>query len=478
MRIKFWFLILVASLSVSAQATTFLYDADGTQTQTKDGINIKLEKGSNSSNAPAYSSYNGMKLYANNTITIDAEQAITNVQLVFSKNENKDYLSMTPSVGNLADGGVSTALDDKKLDVWTGTTNHLVFTMGTKGQRIIFQIVVNGDPIEIDPVVYVDDTPLDPNFAYSEPTAILTPDMNFYKKEYAFIESNIRVSCTQGSILNNDTVTYFNCNAGYNLKFEASKPIKGIVVNGEVRKLFSATSDKGELMYLSPDEFYPEDYQECEHVLIIKDIDSVAVTISCEKQLRCYSVYVYFDANPTDTIDCAGQQGGGETFFVDFDSADAVYESEISETEGKTNYTIYLYDAATEYPYITLDLYPGAQGDLTGLYDYEEGSLGEYTWYQTSEDVMTRTWIMDGSLAITKEGDIYTISGYMTCDDKNTYNFSFTGTMPFFTDDEYYGDEQGTENIGDERNSEWTKVLRNGQLLIMHGDKEYNVLGF
>ena len=404
---KFRFLIfLAASLCLNANAATFIYNADGTQSQTVDGITVKLEKGGNTSNAPAYSSYNGMKMYANNTITIDAAQAFKNVQLVFSKNENKDYLTMTASVGELVSGGTSTALGDKKIDVWNGETNHLVFTMGTKGQRIIFQIVVDGDPIYINPqsdVVAIDTAEWDPDFAwYSEPTAVITPDTNFFKKEYIFVSSNIRVHCTQGSILSNDTAYYFNCNAGQTISFEAAKPIKGLVINGAVRKLFQATSDQGSMAYISPDAFYQEDYQECESAVIITDIDARKVTISCEKQLRCYSA-----------------------------------------DEGKTNYTIYLYNQASpDFPYLTLDLYPAAQGDLVGMYNMEDGSLGETTWYQYGESAYDRAWMeTEGQLVINKEGEVYSISGYITCDDNNTYNFTYNGVMPFYEDTEYYSTE-------------------------------------
>lgn len=447
---KFRFLTIFAALSfaLTLSATTFEYDADGKQNQTIDGITIVLGQGSGST-TPAYSSYNGMKLYANNTITIDASQNFKNVQLVFSKNENKDYLTMTASSGELTSGGTSTALDDKKIDVWNGEASHLVFTMGAKGQRVLFQIVVDGDPVELDDNGYIDDTPLDPEFAYSEPTAVITPDKNFFKKEYAFIDSNIRVYCTQGSILNNDTATYFNCNANNSISFEATQPIKGIVINGAVRKLFQATSDQGSMAYISPDEFYPEDYQECESAVIITDIDATKVTISCEKQLRCYSVYFYFDANPTQEIwDCDGGTSGGETVFLNFDTADAVYESEISADEGKTNYTIYLYNQASpDFPYLTLDLYPAAQGDLVGMYNMEDGSLGETTWYQYGESAYDRAWMeTDGQLVINKEGEVYSISGYLTCDDNNTYNFTYNGVMPFYVDTEYYSTE-GIETV-------------------------------
>lgn len=306
MRIKFWILILAATLSLSAQATSFFYDADGTQTQTIDGITIKLEKGTGS-NAPAYSSYNGMKIYAGNTITIDAAEAFKNVQLVFSKNEGKDYLSYSASVGSVASGGTSTALDDKKLDVWTGETTHLVFTFGTKGQRVLYQIEVDGEPIEINPVSYVDTTSLNPSYVYTEPTVVTQPaDWTFFKKEYAFISNNIRVSCPQGSIIlaTDTTEAYFNVNVPGTLTFEATRPMKGLAITGMVRKLFDASVDKGHIEFCSPGEFDTD--LEDSPVVIITDIDATSVTLTCPKQVRCYSVRIYFDANPAETLDCDG----------------------------------------------------------------------------------------------------------------------------------------------------------------------------
>ena len=449
MRTKFRLLSLFAALSLTLNlsATTFDYNADGTQTQTIDGVTIKLEKGTNTE-VPKYSSFNGMKLYANNTITIDALKAFKEVQLVFSKNEGKDYLAMSSSEGELTSGGTSTALDDKKLDVWKGETTHLVFTMGTKGQRVIYQIVVDGDPIELHPEIYIDDTPLDDDFAYGEPTAIICPDKLFSKKEYAFIESNIRVHCTQGAIIDTASTPFFNCNAGFQISFEATQPIKGLVINGAVRKLFTCSVDKGDIAFLSPDEFYPEDYQECESAVVITNVNDTKVTISCEKQLRCYSVWVYFDANPTQSVsDCEENTQPGETFFLSFDAADVVYEEEFSKEEGQTNYSVFLYNQADEKIYLALDLYPTAVGELEGVYSMDKETLGDMTYYQYGEDQTNDiTWMLtDGAVAVTVEGEIYSISGYITCDDHNTYNFNFTGKPKFFTDNEYYA--EGIENV-------------------------------
>ena len=306
MRIKFWVLTLAITLTTSAFATTFLYNANNTQTQTIDGITVKLEQGGNASNAPAYSSYVGMKLYHDNTITIDAEQPFKNVQLVCSKNGGNAYLTMTASEGNLTLSDPSTAQDDKRLDVWNGETKHLVLTMGTSGQRIIYQIEVDGEPIELNPVNYVDDTPLDPNYVYSEPTIVTQPeDLNFTKKEYAFISNNIRVSCPKGSVLlaTDTTEAFFNCNANYTLTFEATKPMKGLAIAGMVRKLFEATVEEPiTISYCSPGQL--ETDWEGDPVVIVKDINANSVTISCPKQVRCYQVRIYFDANPTETLDC------------------------------------------------------------------------------------------------------------------------------------------------------------------------------
>lgn len=450
-KFRFLSLFTALSLTLTLSATTFEYKADGTQTQTIDGITVKLEKGGNATNAPAYSSYNGMKMYANNTITIDAEQAFKNVQLVFSKNDNKAYLTMTVSEGELVSGGVSTHKDSLKVDNWNGETKKLVFTMGASGQRLIHKIIVDGDPIEIDPiptVVAIDTAEWDPTWLYyAEPTAIITPDTTFSKKEYIFVQTNIRVHCTQGAIIDTASTPYFNCHEGNQLSFEATQPIKGLVINGYVRRQFSASVDKGDIEYCSPGAL--EEDREGYPVVIISDINDTKVTISCDKQLRCYSVYVYFEANPNATLDCGGSSSGGEVFNLTFDTADAVYESEISADEGKTNYTIYLYNQATpDYPYLVLDLYPAAQGDLVGTYSMDDESLGETTWYQSGESQLDRVWMeTDGQLAISKDGDIYSISGYLDCDDGNTYNFSFTGAMPFYTDTEYYDEGQGIETV-------------------------------
>lgn len=281
--------------------------------------------------------------------------------------------------------------------------------------------------------------PLDPDFAYSEPTVVNAPDTTFYKNAYSFVENNIRVSCTQGSILANEG--YFNCNVGYTMTFETAKPMKGLEIKGFVRKNFGATVDNGEIAFCSDIVDVESD-----PVIVITDIDTTTVTITAsDAQFRCYSVRVYFDENPVSSPCDGSGSGEGETFFVDFGIAEAVYESEISEDEGTPNYSIYLRNK-DEVPYMLLDLYPASTGDLVGLYSTDDGSLGDYMFYQFGDDLDNDyTWAIEGQLVINKEGDIYSISGYITGDNNNTYNFTFTGAMPFYTDTEYY--PQGIETV-------------------------------
>ena len=114
------------------------------------------------------------------------------------------------------------------------------------------------------------------------------------------------------------------------------------------------------------------------------------------------------------------------------------------------------------------------KGTDAGTYEMENGSLGETTWYQYGESALDRTWMdEDGMVAVSKEGAVYKISGFLTCDDTNTYNFSFTGEMPFYTDDEYY--PEGIHDVNEAIGA--TKILRDGQLIILRGEKTYTASG-
>lgn len=427
---------LVAAYGVSF-ATTFTFDSEGSVSQTIDGYSVAIEKGAGN-NAPAYYPANGLRLYASNTITVSGAN-ISKISIAFSKQGQKEYATLSASTGSLASGGTSTSDTDVKVDTWTGNATSVTFTLGTAGQRLIKELVINGDAnggeTPSNPGGSSSDDELDPNYKYAEPTIVAVPSTTVQGAAYSFVSNNIKVSATKGAI----TADYFSAHADYAMTFTATKIIKGIVINGFVKKAFEASVDNGKISYLSPSED-----TEANPVVVITDVNSTSVTINCVKQLRCYNVEVYFEENPETTL---GGGGSGSQEDLEFDSGEAVYESAYVEMIGEENYSIFLYNAASyDYPYMALDIYPTSE-DLTGTYTWDDYTLGDYTYYLWGEGDYDMAWAEDGNVVITKKGDIYTIEGFILGDNGVTYNFTFTGELPIYLDEDYYGDGDGVSDV-------------------------------
>lgn len=466
---KIFTLLSALFLSVTAaMATTFTFTSEASVSQTADGYTVTLSKGSGN-NAPAFfKDYDPvqMRLYANNTITISGAN-ITSIELTFAKNNNKEYASLTASTGNLVSGGASASNTDFKTDKWTGSASSVTFTLGT-GQRIISSIIVNNDGTETpgtpgtpsDPGTPDTPSELDPDFDYPEPTQITVPSTTVQGDAYSFIRNNVLVSSTKGAI----TANYFSAHAGYDLTFTAARPIKGIVINGFVKKDFEATVNHGQVSYLTPAED-----TEANPVMVITDVNSTTVTISCVKQLRCYNVEVYFDANPDATV--SGGSSGGEEITLVFDGAEAVYESEYSELIEEENYSIFLFYDYDYSPYFALDLYPAQKDVLTGKYSMADYSLGEFTYYVFGENEEDFTWAVDGEVTVTKNGDIYSIEGTLLCDDGNLYLISFSGEMPIYIDKDYYDDGDDDDGTGGVDEIVSPELSADGQAYDLNGHR-------
>lgn len=437
---------VAAMTALTSMAATFNFTSEADVNQTIDGITVTIAKGSGN-NAPAF--YDpSLRLYASNTITVSGAD-IKSVSLTFSKQGQKDYATLSADCGSLVSGGVSTSNLDLVTDTWSGSTSSVTFTLGA-GQRIINRIVVNGDGSEDEPSVPgtpgtpdtpdTPDTPgtLDPDYTYAEPTIITAPSTTVQGDAYTFISNNIQVSSTKGALSD----SYFSAHAGFAITFTATKDIKGIAINGMVKKGFTATADHGKINYLTPDED-----TDANPVVVITDIDSKSVTISCDKQLRCYSVSVYFNENPDATI--GGGAGSGETITLNYDSADAVYEKEFSDEIGEVNYSIFLYNQDDDVTYFALDIYPEAVGMLEGTYSWDDWTLGDYSYFVYGWDDADFTWVDGGEVTITKSGETYTIKGTFICDNGNTYDVNFSGKMPIYVDSDYYeGEEPGGDGTG------------------------------
>ncbi len=314
------FTLLVFAISTTAQ-TTFVYNADSHElTQTKDEITVTIAQGSGSI-APVWkASFNeeilpsDMRLYLGNTITVSSSQPLTDIKMVFAKScaSNKDYTGLAADNGTLASGGDAENYSDWKIDSWTGNATKVVFTLTGTGQRRIYSLVVNGEALmPVNPVDKPLPTEADllPTYVYPEPTNVAVPDTTIIKKEYAFIHNNILVHCELGSIVKAEEgdpddeedfghPAYFNCNAEHSITFTASKPIKGIAIDGYVRKAFNATCDNGSITFLTNPDYEMEGWP----ALVIQDVNATSTTIYCPKQFRCYALHVYFVNNP-DAID-------------------------------------------------------------------------------------------------------------------------------------------------------------------------------
>ena len=296
-------IVLLTCFAICAMAETeFTFTSASDMNQTKDGYTLAIAQGSGSMAPTVTMDYQTqtpeMRLYVGNTITVSGEN-LTDIQMVCSKaSSEKDYAELSANTGTLDSGGASTSKTDLKVDHWTGSATQVVFTLVNGKQRQIKRIVINGEPVVIDTTATVLPTAedLDPNYTYAEPTDVLPKDTVIWKDEYAFIHNNILVHCDMGSIVKatDTTFAYFNCNANYTITFTATQPMKGLEIDGYVRKAFDATCDHGTLQFLTDPDFEMEGWP----ALVILDIDHTSVTLSCPKQFRCYGARAYFQTNP------------------------------------------------------------------------------------------------------------------------------------------------------------------------------------
>lgn len=114
--------MLVGVGSVWAEDFTLSSDADVTQ----NGITVSFAKGSGSTAPTWYTA--GLRLYANNTITISSTNTITSITFDWEKQGSKAFNTATASVGTYTHPSAA------GKGTWTGSANEIVFTIGSSGQ--------------------------------------------------------------------------------------------------------------------------------------------------------------------------------------------------------------------------------------------------------------------------------------------------------------------------------------------------------
>ena len=302
-----------------------------------------------------------------------------------------------------------------------------------------------------------------------EPVIITAPDTTIEKTSYTLTEQGITIEVSYGSAYpaghpyNNLDQTYFACLANGTITFSAEQPMKGLAINGWTKKKFTATCDHGTMDYLS------DDYDDSvgEPVLTVSDIDANSVTISCNNQLRCFSVEVYFTQNP-------GEISGEVMDTVRFTAvtAQAADYSEDPSFSSEGRYSYWLMLAPEEgYPQVWLDMYSAVKGDLSGSYSLYDYNVGDNTYIQLSANELDYEFAYDQEFTITQIEGGYHVEGWIIADNDVQYEFVYDG--PIVLNDVTEGLEQTEYG-----KPETEKVLRNGMLYIRRGDKEYNVLGY
>lgn len=341
---------------------------------------------------------------------------------------------------------------------------------------------------------------LDADYAYAEPTIITNTENTGSNKPYTFIQNNIKVNCTKGARYE----TYFSVNAGASLTFIATQPIKAIVVNGYVKKEFEAEASSGDIQYVDASE----DEVSAEQVLAVTEVNNNILTLTCEKQLQCRSVAIYFTSTPEihidegeDDYDYSYEWEPEEqvTMDVTFDSIAYMDETEFLEYpctdlklfDRKNNYMLNLIVFVS-----TLDEEPETTILPTGTYpinytyleseDYAntvQASVGGYEDYDFPSYFLTDVKYDESGYAY-EYVPYYLVSGTLEVlavegggqfeVHATTYNGStINGTYFFGEGEPNPEDEISNVTVGIKA----TKVLRNGHLLIERNGECFSVDG-
>lgn len=381
------------------------------------------------------------------TLTLSGVQNATKVVVTCSSNIDNEN-GLTVSLGS-TEWGTQTFLKETNVEkTFVGAVASgdlkIDLILGSKSVWISKVVVTcdgaeGGTPEGGD--VTPDDQDLNPDYEYAEPTIVWPSGEVGSNAAYSFVYNNIKVSTTVGG----QTEDYFGCNAGNQITFTATQPIKALVIHGYVKQGFEASCDHGDIMYVDASE----DAVEANPVLAILDVDSKSVTISCVKQMRCYVVQVYFEENPEI------EEGGGDedeeeytydyepleqtnldiTFdeveYVDYSSFFGIpytdmyfmtdeYEMELSafcESVPVTMLPIGTYEISDSYEEGTIEASPG--GDDT--YDYPSYIAADFEYDEEYESWMygAAYYLMSGTLTVAADP-----AGVKVTLDAKTYNGS------------------------------------------------------
>ena len=263
-----------------------------------------LPKGWTATVAPNGYEERGAQFIANSELSLPGVSNVTEVTIVCSTNIEGEVNSIEVKIGDTSLG----ARKLPKANNQTLTFKHdtaldgelRIIITRTKKSVWIRSVTIDGT---YDSSIEDEDLTegLDAAYSYAEPTKVLSTDSLGSKLPYTFTCNNVKVIASMGT----KTASYFGANANSTLTLVTTRKMKALVVDGFLRKGFTASASAGTIAYKTSDGV---DIEEAE-VLAVMDIDTNIVTLACDKQLRCHEVRIYFEANPEVDI-----QGGSEPY--------------------------------------------------------------------------------------------------------------------------------------------------------------------
>lgn len=489
-------LFAVFAMSLSAMASEVTYD-----------FSTAIPTGWTASAKPngfeTSGSNRGTQFTTNATLTLSGVKNVTKVVVTCSCNIESGN-SLGVSVGGSVWGTENLKKENDVEKTFTGAaaSGNLVLSITRTSKSVYIKKVVvygnvdggndDGDKKEDDGD---NDSQLNPNYRYAEPTIVVCPGAVGSNMAYQFVSNNILVNTSLGA----QAEKYFSCNAGNTISFTATKNIKAIVVNGYIKQNFSATASSGEIVYVDASD----DAVEAEPVLAVTDVNSKTITITCEKQMRCYSVSFYFEENPDVEIDddFGGDDEGDYTY--EYESTTAKTMNITFEELGYTDYSedmgyniTDLYFVSEDYEMEMWVFAPSVSGTgiAPGTYEinstYQEGTVQaspggddiyDYPTFvatdfeydeEYGEWYYTPYYVVSGTLKVEKDP----AGVKMTIDAKTYYGSTVHATFvgKATTEDE---DDAIAEIATKSDSTSVTKFMQNGKLLIKKDGKIYNAQG-
>ena len=488
---RFLFLALLMSIASMANAKEFTYDFMST-----------IPNGWSSNPAPLAfeSASRGCQYTSSATLTLKDAKNVTKVVVTCSSNiAGKNTIAL--SVGSTQFGSTETFAKETNVEKsfsGNATSGDIKINI-TRADKSVYiaKVVVTADEIGSasgggnggGTGGDAGNKNLDPDYVYGEPTTIVPTGEIGSNAAYSFVQNNILVSTTVGG----QAEKYFGCNAGNAITFTATKNIKAVVINGYVKKDFEATASNGEIFYVDASESEVE----ANPVLMVIDVDSKSVTIDCVKQLRCYSVEVYFDENPELGVGDGGDDYGDYNFDYEPDVAttlnitfDDIYCDDYSEIFGFDYTDLFLvsedsemelavfapynedtilapgtYEINDSYEEGTVQASPG--GD--DMYDYPAYIATGFVYDEESEEWLYTAsyYIVSGTLTVSVENGNVKLELKGKTAKGSTVNATYVSGI----------DADGIRNMTLTNASVDGKVIRNGKVVILKEGRVFDSAG-